>query len=186
MKNRRKTTSDIKREQTPLKESAKRKPLETQAYATLWKFFFVFFISSVFAGVIFRLIYTVIFEEYPDRKKIATFSQLRIINKYMLIWPVIFGIAAKLLTKDNRDSNSSKNFTKIFRLNVVVQIVMIYFCFYLIYYTTEFIKALYNEEVMSGHIYTGLLSASSFLSTTIFTHHFRSRSNNIYKVFEII
>ena len=39
---------------------------------------------------------------------------------------------------------------------------------------------------MSGHLFTGFLSASSFLSITVFAHHFRSKSNQIHKMFEII
>ena len=58
--------------------------------------------------------------------------------------------------------------------------------YYSIYYTTELMKSAIGAEVISGHIYTGILSCSSFVSTNIFIHRFSDKNSKFYKICEII
>lgn len=88
--------------------------------------------------------------------------------------------------KDENGNDRSNEFYKAFKLNIIAQLVLTYASFYAIYYTTEKMKSIMGEEVMSGHIFAGLLSTGSFISTTVFIRHFRDKSNKIHRIFELI
>jgi hypothetical protein len=105
----------------------------------------------------------------------------------MLVWPILFAFGTYFTSaKDENGNDRSSDFSKAFKLNIIAQLVCTYASFYVIYYTTEIMKSIMDEEVMSGHIFAGLLSTGSFMSTTVFIRHFRDKSNNIHKVLELI
>ena len=121
-------------------------------------------------------------DAYPDRK-IGTFTQIRIINRMMLLWPALYGgIIYLTCPRDLSNDNKRREFNKNLKLNVIVQIIMVYLMYYTIYYTTELMKHAVGSDVISGHIYTGILACSSFISTTIFMHKYRDPSSPFYKI----
>lgn len=172
---------------TPIKGSQVPRPLETQAYKSVWFFFYLFMMACVIWGIFARIFYAGTHGEYPDRKKVGTFTQFRFINKYMLLWPALYAFCSYFTTtKDENGKDISGNYRKSLRLNVIVQVFLIYVFYYSIYYTSELMKQVVEAEVMSGHIYTGLLASSSIVSTTIFIHHFRDRNGQVHKIFQLI
>lgn len=172
---------------TPTKPPHYHKPLETQAYRFVWIFFYLFMLGCVLSGIFARIAHTFCFGEYPDRKALQTFTQFKLINRYMLFWPIIFAFSSYFTTtKDENGNDVGKLYRKSLRLNVIVQVVMCFVFYYSIYYTTEIMKSTIQEEVMSGHIFTGLLASSSIVSTTVFTHHFRDRNLQTHKIVEFI
>lgn len=187
MRNRHKSEPPKTLHSMPVKKLQNFFPLETQAYAFVWLFFYMFMMACVIGGIFVRICYGLIHEKYPNRKELNTFTQIRFLNRYMLVWPVLFAFAVHFTsTKDENGNDRSRQHRKSLKLNVIAQIILCYVFYYSVYYTSEVIKSTLGNEILSGHIFTGLLSSSSFVSTTIFVHHFRDRSSQIHKVFQAI
>lgn len=142
---------------------------------------------SVILGSFARQFYYLFTKTLPDRKEVRTFTQFKLINQYMLLWPLLFGfsvlyIKPKLITNDRE----KRSFRKYLKLNVVCQIFMTYLFYYIVYYTTEMLANTFGSEVISGHIYTGILASSSFISTLCFLHKYRDENSSLYKAAEIV
>jgi len=188
MKHRRKSAPS-KDAYSPLKKAryGRFDPLEAQAYKYVWIGFFIVHTLAVLFGLFCRISYLIGYNEYPDRKAVQTFTQIKLINTMMLIWPV-FLIIGTIFTseKDEMGNDKSKYYKKAFRLNVVCQVILTHAVYYGVFFTTERMKEIAGQDVASGHIFVGFLASGSFLSITIFICQFKDKSSQAYKIFQLI
>lgn len=184
----------IRRKSAPTKEFLNKEgkygnfsPFSVQAYKYVWIGYFVVHIAAVIFGVFCRINYVFNNGEYPNRKDVTTFTQFKLINSFMLLWPLLL-IAGTFLTvpKDEGGNPNTKFYKQAFKLNVAAQVGLIYAVYFSIFYATEIMKDIAGQEVISGHIFIGFLSSSSFLSTSIYIHHFRDRNTQVYRIFQIL
>ena len=187
MRDRAKTQEVKKRNfETPRKRGRISEDAPEPSYGKIWAIFFIVMAVSVLLGIFSKHFYVITTGNWPNRREVNTFTQFRTINRYMLIWPVIYMAFTYYSSPTNlSDHESVRIFKGYLRSHVFGNVLFIYLFYYTIYYTTELMKSAYGQEVISGHIYTGILASSSFLNTLIFMHCYKE-SNQLYKVGEVV
>ena len=155
------------------------------AYDKVWKSFYLIIWTVWLLGIVVRQLYFLTTGVFPNRKEINTFSQFRAINRNMLVWPLFYIAWTYLFSCVNSTIKYEVQlFERHRRLNVIAQVIFTWVFFYTVYYTTEIMKSAWGGEVMSGHIYTGILSWASIISTTIFMHKYKQTNELAYKIIE--